>query len=202
LEQLPFSQACENNKDFILDVLSVFFASCKQVLEVASGTGQHATHFAANLPWLRWQPTELPVHLEVLRPRCEQYSGENLDPPRALDVTERPWGLQVPEALFTANSLHIMPASAMERLFEALAEQSPETCRLAIYGPFNYGGKYTSASNARFDQWLADQNPLSAIRDFEVVQALAATAGFSLYEDVEMPANNRLLLWERKARSI
>ena len=132
--------------------------------------------------------------MDVLAPRCAGYPGDNLLPPGELDVTEVPWRIRVPDAVFTANSLHIMPVSAMEALFAALATSAPASCRLAIYGPFNYDGKYTSDSNAGFDQWLASQSPHSGIRDFETVEALAASAGFQLHEDVPMPANNRLLL--------
>ncbi|MEE4144846.1 MAG: DUF938 domain-containing protein [Halieaceae bacterium] len=197
LESLPFSQACENNKAAILEVLSKVFADRREVLEIASGTGQHACHFAAHMPWLRWQPTELPENLALLGPRCRTYEGANLLPPGALDVRANPWPLTVPDALFTANSLHIMAWSAVEQFFAGLARHAGSDVVLAVYGPFNYRGEYTSASNARFDQWLAQQNPDSAIRDFEAVDALAAAAGFSLEADNAMPANNRLLVWRK-----
>lgn len=197
MESLPFSPSCENNKAFILEVLLAAFADRREVLEVASGTGQHACHFAASMPWLRWQPTELEENLPVLQPRCSAYPGANLLVPRALDVRADPWSLAVPDALFSANSLHIMAFSAVERLFTALAASAGSNVVLAIYGPFNYGGAYTSASNARFDQWLGQQHPDSAIRNFEAVDAMAAGAGFILQADHEMPANNRLLLWRK-----
>jgi hypothetical protein len=195
---LPFSQACENNKRFILEVLLEAFADRREVLEIASGTGQHACHFAANMPWLRWQPTELAEHLPLLAPRCRAYPGANLLPPMALDVREPIWPIAIPDALFSANSLHIMAFSAVERFFAALESQGGPDVVLAIYGPFNYGGTYTSASNARFDQWLAQQHPASAIRDFEAVDRLAASAGFALQQDHAMPANNRLLVWRKQ----
>ena len=178
-------------------MLRQVFADRRQVLEIASGTGQHACHFAANMPWLRWQPTELPENLTLLGPRCRTYEGANLLPPVALDVRAKPWPLTVPDALFTANSLHIMAYSAVEQFFAGLARHAGSDVVLAIYGPFNYRGDYTSESNARFDQWLAQQHPDSAIRDFEAVDALAADAGFSLKADNEMPANNRLLVWHK-----
>jgi hypothetical protein len=194
---LPFSQACENNKSFILDVLRRCFAGRCEVLEIASGTGQHATHFAANMPWLRWQPTELPQNLPLLQPRCTAYAGDNLLDPVALDVRQAPWPLAVPDAVFSANTLHIMALPTVERFFEVLGQCAGDDVVLAIYGPFNYGGYYTSDSNARFDQWLAQQHPDSAIRDFEAVDSLAVAAGFALQDDHEMPANNRLLVWRR-----
>ena len=197
VEMLPFSQSCENNKAVILEVLRQAFADRREVLEIASGTGQHACHFAANMPWLRWQPTELPQNLALLRPRCGAYAGTNLLPPAALDIRANPWPLTVPDALFTANSLHIMAYAAVEQFFAGLARHAGGDVLLAVYGPFNYGGAYTSESNARFDQWLARQHPDSAIRDFEAVDALAIESGFRLRADHEMPANNRLLVWHK-----
>ena len=195
---LPYSQACENNKGPILDVLSRVFVSCRDVLELASGTGQHATWFSAQMPFLQWQPTETAQHIEILNPRCSQYSGANLLPPKALDVSDRPWPVEaIPDALFSANSLHIMPWSSVEALFGELGDRARANTLLVIYGPFNYGGQYTSPSNAQFDQRLAQQSPVSAIRDFEKVNALASNAGFELREDIEMPANNRLLVWRK-----
>jgi hypothetical protein len=195
VEQLPFSQACENNKGPILEVLSRVFAGRRRVLEIGSGTGQHATWFARHLPHLAWQPTDIPANLPLLRPRCAAYAGDNLLPPRALDVSSRPWDAPVEEdAIFTANSLHIMPLESVADLFAELGGRSRAGTVLAIYGPFNYRGQYTSDSNARFDQWLAQHSPHSAIRHFEEVDALARTAGYQLQEDNTMPANNRLLV--------
>lgn len=195
MDDLPFSQACENNKSHILAVLRTAFAGCSQVLEIGSGTGQHACHFAAQLPRLCWQPTDMPQNLPLLRPRCAAYPGDNLLPPQTLDVRDDPWPLAVPDAVFSANSLHIMSMDSVRRFFAGLARGMRGDTTLAVYGPFNYDGRYTSDSNARFDQWLAQQHPDSAIRDFEAVDALAREAGFALQSDNEMPANNRLLVW-------
>ncbi len=192
---LPFSQACENNKAPILRVLRREFAGCRAVLEIGSGTGQHACYFAGNLPYLTWQPTDIAQNLKVLHPRCAAYTGDNLLPELALDVCDNPWPVAIPDAVFTANSLHIMSFEAVSALFDALSRGARPPVVLAVYGPFNYGGAYTSDSNARFDQWLAQQHPDSAIRDFEAVDALARRAGFTLRGDHEMPANNRLLVW-------
>jgi uncharacterized protein DUF938 len=192
---LPFSQSCENNKQVILEQLRDLFSDSQHVLELASGTGQHASWFCEHMPWLQWQPTELPANLATLKPRCEAYAGANLASPLPLDVREFPWQVPVADAIFTANSLHIMPMSAVEDLFRALGQMATSGTVLAVYGPFNYGGNYTSDSNARFDQWLLQQHPLSAIRDFEQVDELAQSAGFELVRDAPMPANNRLLAW-------
>ena len=194
---LPYSQACENNKSFILEVLLKEFADRRHVLEIGSGTGQHACHFAANMPWLRWQPTELVENLPVVHPRCAAYGGDNMLPEVALDVREDPWPVPIPDAIFSANCLHIMSYPSVEALFSTLGQHGGNDLVLAVYGPFNYGGRYTSDSNARFDQWLAQRHPDSAIRNFEDVNRLAAEAGFGEATDYEMPANNRLLVWKK-----
>jgi hypothetical protein len=197
MNQRPFSQACENNKQPILAELREEFAAVEGVLELASGTGQHACYFAAALPVSRWQMTDLAENLSGLEAWRADYSGSNLPPALALDVCQAEWGVEIPDAIFTANSLHIMPWLAVERLFDYLGKHAPIRNRLCIYGPFNYGGEYTSDSNARFDEWLAQRNAGSAIRDFEAVDALAAAAGYRLQADHAMPANNRLLVWHR-----
>jgi hypothetical protein len=196
---LPFSQACENNKRPILAHLRRLFADTEQVLEIGSGTGQHATFFASHLPHLVWQPTELAEHLPTLAPRCANYEGTNLWPPMALDVCQHPWPVTLHEAVFCANCLHIMTFAAVQQMFAELGRRSPPGTLLCVYGPFKYGGRHTSESNAEFDQWLRQRHPDSAIRDFEAVDALACRAGFELVEDNAMPANNRLLVWRRSA---
>jgi hypothetical protein len=134
-----------------------------------------------------------------MEPRCKAYCGSNLLPPLALDVSDRPWPVPtLPDAIFSANSLHIMAWSCVVDLFAELGERAAVDTLFAVYGAFNYNGQYTSDSNARFDIWLAEQNPHSAIRHFEQVNELAANAGFALSEDHAMPANNRLLVWVKK----
>jgi len=200
VEQLPYSPACDNNKNFILDVLRQVFADRQQVLEIASGTGQHACYFAEHMPWLSWQPSEIASNLSTLVPRCAQYQQGNLLPALALDVRADPWPVAVPDAVFGANFLHIISWGAVQDFFERLGRFAGPELTLAVYGPFNYGGEYTSDSNARFDQWLADRDIDSAIRNFEDVNALAREAGLVLQADHEMPANNRTLVWCRRAR--
>jgi len=195
-EELPYSPACENNKAPILEILAPALAGCNRVLEIGAGTGQHATWFAAHLPALHWLPTEHPSALPQLLPRCSRYEGSNLAAPVALDVETDPWPIAVPDAVFTANTLHIMPAPVVGALFAGLG-RATGSCRLAIYGPFNYGGRYSAESNARFDSFLRARSSGSAIRDFEWVDGLARAAGFELEADHPMPANNQLLLWAR-----
>jgi SAM-dependent methyltransferase len=194
----PFSQACENNKAPILEVLERVFAPCRSVLEIGSGTGQHAVHFAPRLPQLYWQPSDVPENLPGIAQWRAAEPASNLLAPIALDVRARHWGVAPVDGRFTANTLHIMSWSTVQAFFAGLPGVLAPGGVLAVYGPFNYGGEYTSESNARFDQWLKARAPHQGIRAFEAVAELAAGAGLELREDNVMPANNRLLVWRRK----
>jgi hypothetical protein len=196
VDGLPYSQAAENNREPILAQLQRLLEPAASALEIGAGTGQHAVAFAAALPQLRWQPTETPVALATLRLRCAAADLPNLAAPLALDIAERPWHIDWPDAVYTANTLHIVSREIVEALFAACGEQATQGSHLLVYGPFNYGGKYTAKSNARFDDWLHARDSASGIRDFEWVDGLAQRAGYALVEDIAMPANNRLLCWE------
>ena len=193
----PFSQACKNNRAPILAVLEAAFAKASRVLEIGSGTGQHAVHFAPRLPHLVWQPSDLPHNLPGICAWCEALPAPNLRLPVELDVTTAHWGVAEVDAVFSANTLHIMPWAAVVALFAGLPRVLASGGTLAIYGPFNYDGQYTAASNERFDAWLRQTAVHQGIRDFEAVAALAVDAGLELLEDHVMPANNRLLVWRR-----
>jgi len=195
LPDKPFSQACENNKGPILAVLKKAFAQTRTVVEVGSGTGQHAVYFAAQLPHLQWQPTDLAAQLPGMQLWFEEAGLPNLLPPRVLDVVTDCWPLSPVDGLFTANTLHIMGTREVAYFFAGLTALLQPGGRCCIYGPFNYGGRFTSDSNARFNDWLRQQNPKSAIRDFEWIQELAEMNGLALLADHQMPANNRLLEW-------
>jgi hypothetical protein len=195
VSELPFSPAAENNRQPIGDLLQRLLADCRSVLEIGAGTGQHAVAFAARFPWLSWQPSEHPDALAMLQPRCAAAALPNLRPPVALDIATQPWAVDWPDAAYTANTLHIVSKATVEDFFTGCGLMGSSGSRLLVYGPFNYAGKYTAESNARFDQWLKARDPASAIRDFEWVNALADRAGYSLLEDNAMPANNRLLCW-------
>ncbi|MFN3593716.1 MAG: DUF938 domain-containing protein [Thiobacillaceae bacterium] len=192
----PYAPACERNRDPILAVLREHFADRRQVLEIGSGTGQHAVHFAAALPHLTWQTSDRPENLPGIRLWLDEAALPNTPPPPLLDVNG-PWPQQRFDAAFSANTLHILAWAEVERLFAGLAGVLTETAKLVIYGPFNNGGRYTSESNARFDAMLRAEAAHQGIRDFEAVHALAAGIGFTLLEDLAMPANNRCLIWQR-----
>ncbi|MBP7394904.1 MAG: DUF938 domain-containing protein [Zoogloea sp.] len=198
LPEKPWSGACERNRDAILDVLREHFADRRRVLEVGSGTGQHAVHFAAALPRLVWQTSDRLPWLAGISQWLTEAALPNTPPPLQLDVTAR-WPATQFDAIFTANTLHIMGWAEVEAFFAALPGVLAPDARLVIYGPFNYGGKFTSASNAEFDHALRADNPKRGIRDFEAVDALARAIGFALVDDRAMPANNRCLSWRRPA---
>ena len=192
---LPCSEACERNKGPILEVLRGAFTGCKHVLEIGSGTGQHAVHFALAMNWLVWQPSETPEAMPALRKRIFNEGPSNLRAPVLLDVTETPWDVRRVDGVFTANTLHIMHWPQVEAFFANLSTVIKPPTVLAIYGPFRYGGAYTSPSNAEFDEFLHARDPESGIRDFEDVDALARAAGFTRVADHLMPANNQTLVW-------
>ena len=199
---LPFSQACENNKQFIMAVLESELATASHVLEVGSGTGQHAVHFANRLPHLVWQTSDRAEYHSGIKQWLEMAGLANLEPPIVLDVRHYEWGKFKYDAVFTANSLHIMALESAQLFLSSVSRVLASEGRLLVYGPFNYDGQYTSASNARFDQLLAQQDPHSAIRDFEQVDAWAHSGGLALHRDIAMPANNRLLIWKKIPASI
>lgn len=196
-ELLAFSQACENNRAPIVQVLANALQRSQRVLEIGGGTGQHAVHFAANLPQLIWQSSDQPIYLPDLSARIQQANLPNLPPPVPLDITSSPYTAIKVDAIFTANTLHIMPWHVVELMFQRLDEFCLPQADLCIYGPFNYQGQFTSASNAGFDQHLKQRDPLMGIRNIEDVIRLATEAGFSLQHDYTMPANNRLLHFKR-----
>lgn len=196
----PFSQACENNKEPIRQVLAKYFDHSGEVLEIGSGTGQHSIYMAQHLPHLMWQPSDVAQQLPVIRSWCdtlEHHVLSHLLPPLELDINES-WPKQQYDYIFTANTLHIVSWSEVERLLAGAAKHLKNKGRLCVYGPFNYQGQYTSESNRQFDVWLKGRDFRSGIRDFEAIAAYADSLDMNLLEDVEMPANNRCLVWERR----
>lgn len=203
----PSAPACERNREPILQVLRTHFAGARRVLEIGSGTGQHAVHFAAALPWLAWQCSDVAENLPGIRLWLEEAGLANTPPPIELDV-HGTWPPQRFDAVFSANTLHIMGWAEVEAFFagvDGVLANAGDPARgsvLAVYGPFNYRGDYTSDSNREFDAWLKARDPRSGIRDFEAVDALARKVGLALVEDVAMPANNRMLVWRRCDRAM
>jgi cyclopropane fatty-acyl-phospholipid synthase-like methyltransferase len=195
----PFAPACERNRDPILAVLRPHFADRTRALEIGSGTGQHAVHFAAAMPFLIWQTSDVAENLPGIRAWLDEAKLANTPAPIVLDVDRGGWPTTPYDAIFSANTLHIMSWPEVVKLFEALGRVATPDAKLAIYGPFNDDGAFTSASNAAFDESLKARAPHMGIRDMEAVDALARRAGFALVDDVAMPANNRTLVWQRQA---
>jgi SAM-dependent methyltransferase len=187
----PYAEAAERNRAPILAVLERIFRDRKSVLEIGSGTGQHAAYFSAGLPHLRWQASDVAEHIPGIR---EWVSDP---PPVELDV-DHPFPQVAIDAAFTANTCHILSWVQVERMFRGVAALLPPGGLFAVYGPFHYGGKPTADSNARFDRMLQAHDPLSGIRDFEAVRELARGQGLALEEDNPMPANNRLLVFRKR----
>ncbi|MGB0133013.1 DUF938 domain-containing protein [Dokdonella sp.] len=195
----PCAPSCERNREPILAVLQTVFADRRRVLEIGSGTGQHAVYFAAALPHLAWQTSERAENLQGIELWLAEAGLANTPPPIELDVGQASWPDQRFDAVFSANTLHIMAWPEVEQLFARLADVMTEDATLAVYGPFNINGDYTSDSNAAFDRWLKERGEHMGIRDLADVDALAARAGLLRVADHELPANNRCVVWQRRS---
>ncbi len=192
----PFSQACEENRAPILNVLRPYLADVRSLLEIGSGTGQHAVFLAGHLPSVVWQASDRPETLPGIALWVAEADLPNLPPPRALDVTGR-WPEGRVDAVFSANTAHIMSDREVTAMFQGVPQLLSPGGIFALYGPFNYDNCYTSESNAAFDRWLKARDPKSGIKDFGVLNTLAQAGGLVLVKDHEMPANNRMLVWKR-----
>jgi SAM-dependent methyltransferase len=192
---LPISEACERNKEPILAVLRTSFAECVEVLEIGSGTGQHAVYFARHLAHLTWQPTEQLTFLSDLTARAQQEGSSNLKAPTVLDVRQSVWPVQSVDGVFTANTLHIMSWPEVVATYRGIGEVLAPRGVLCVYGPFRYAGEYTSDSNRAFDRMLQERDPRSGLRDVNALQELAASYGLALVADHDLPAFNRLLVF-------
>src|SRR5688572_21787961 len=197
-DPLPHAPATARNREPILEVLREHFAGARRVLEIGSGTGEHAVHFAAVLPQLDWQPSDLPARHAAIRGWIAVSGVDNVRAPLALDLADpEGWPPGPFDAVFSANVLHIVAWPLVQALFAALPRVLAPGAVVVVYGPFNVGGRFTSDSNAAFDASLRAGDPASGIRDLEAVQALASATGLVFVADVAMPANNRCLVWRR-----
>ncbi len=194
----PYSAACDNNRQAIFSKIESLFANCKTVLEIGSGTGQHAVYFAGKLPHLIWYSSDLQANHAGIKLWLNEARLSNTPPPLNLDVTREPWPDMKVDAVFSANAVHIMSWEAVKSMVSGVGKMLDEDGLFVLYGPFNYNNTYTSESNARFDIWLKSRDPQSAIRNFEDIDQLANVAGMYLQHDFEMPANNRILCWAKK----
>ena len=195
-----FCPAADRNKAPILEVLKELFTDPGYILELGSGTGQHAVYFAANLPHITWQATELPSELAGIEAWRREAVLANLPPPLELDVHRDPWPVTRADGAFSANTAHILSWEGVELMFSGLARVVEAAGLFCLYGPFNEGGEYTSAGNAQLDAWVRARNPASGLRDLDDLGALARRTGFGLAANYSLPANNRLLVWRRAER--
>ena len=194
----PYAAACDKNREPILSVIRLIFADCRSVLEVGSGTGQHAVYFADKLPHLQWHTSDCQQYHGGIKAWLDEAGLANVHYPLVLDVAKSDWPDWHMDAVFSANTVHIMHWHEVKAFFQGVGAMLPVGGAFVLYGPFNYGGHYTSDSNARFDAWLKLRDPHSSIRDFEKLDKLAANADMILQEDYKMPANNRILHWQKR----
>lgn len=193
-----YSEACEQNRLPILDILRDEFAGTRQVLEIGSGTGQHAVYFSRHLPHLQWQTSDLAENHASIRAWLAEAGLANARPPLLLDVSRSDdWPGMPFDGVFSANTAHIMGWPAVECMFAGVGILLGRSGRFCLYGPFNYGNRHTSPSNRQFDRWLKRRDTCSGLRNFEDLEELAVSHGMKLRADHEMPVNNRLLVWEK-----
>lgn len=201
---LPFSQACENNKQPILEVLQKELQDANHVLEIGSGTGQHSVYFAPRLAHLTWQTSDVLAHHAIINAWHTAYPASNLYAPLAFDLScdsvpvnqtiNTPY-----DAVFTANTLHIISWSLVEKLFELVGDFLPLNGKLIVYGPFNDNGHYSSESNRQFDHSLRQRDSKSGIRDLQEIIKVAKEHHLLLSHQYAMPANNQILVFQKKS---
>jgi cyclopropane fatty-acyl-phospholipid synthase-like methyltransferase len=193
----PYSPACDENKAPILSVLRPLLADRQRVLEIGSGTGQHAVHFAAAMPHLCWQCSDVEAHLPGIQAWLGEAALANLPAAIPLDV-DSDWPERRFDAAYSANTAHILSLRQVERMFIGVGHLLPAGAPFALYGPFSDDGRHTSASNAQFDRYLRQHDPLSGVRDLSDLRRFADAAGLVLEDDRPMPVNNRTLIWRKR----
>jgi len=195
---LPFSQACENNKGPILEILKRVFDRPARVLEIGTGTAQHAVHFAASLPHLHWQPSDQIDWHEQGAERLRRHQSANMASLIELDVrNDLHWRTLQADHAYSANTAHFMAWESVECMFAGIGSVLPTSGCFVLYGPFNENGRYTSESNEAFDAFLRERDPSFGIRDIRQLESLAETNRMTLHQRHTMPANNQILVFKR-----
>ncbi len=188
------------NREPILNMLKQLLPQRGLLLEIASGTGEHAAFMAPALAGLVWQPSEAdPAALDDINARTQASGCSRILPALQLDVTAANWPIDRADAIFCCNMIHIAPWTAAEGMFAGAARLLPPSALLILYGPFKRNGEHTAPSNAQFETWLQGSDPRYGVRclDSEVLP-LAESNGFALAEIVTMPANNLSVIWRRR----
>ena len=198
----PYSESCERNQEPILKILQETLVNQQCVLEIASGTGQHAVYFGRALPHLSWQTSELTQKHEGILAWLNEIKLPNVLTPITINVNDAKWPVGIVDTVFNANTVHIISWLEVERMFAGIARVLNANGILCLYGPFKYKGKFTSESNARFDAFLRSNNRNSGIRNFEDINRLAESHGLFLVKDVDMPSYNQILVWQRAQKTL
>lgn len=194
----PFAPACERNQAVILVTLQQHLRPAdRHLFEVGTGTGQHAVFMAPQLPQLIWQTSDVPDNHTGIQQWLAESPAPNIRPPLRYTIGQDPWPVPQTDLVFTANTLHIISAALVVRWCQDLGDNLQAGNRVYIYGPCKYGGQFTTESNAEFDRWLKDRDPHSGIRDIEWLSDLFTTHGIHLLHDLDMPANNQMLIYQK-----
>ncbi|MEE9342782.1 MAG: DUF938 domain-containing protein [Gammaproteobacteria bacterium] len=194
----PFSESCKQNQQPIGDVLTIELHEKTDLLEIGSGTGQHAVYFSPMFPDMRWQTSDVSENHQGIQQWLDEYSLPNTLQPISLNVSSDDWPDHQYDAIYSANTAHIMSWHEVEKMFSGMSTCLKQGGVFCLYGPFNYLGQYTSKSNEQFDGWLKSRDALSGIRHFEEINSLAEITGLALKNDYAMPANNRFLIWVKR----
>ncbi len=194
---IPFSAAADRNKEVIGDVLETHLSHVQTVLEIGSGTGQHAVYFAGRFSGVVWQPTDRAENITAISARVNESGLKNVLLPLVLDVEAQADLVGRYDFAFSANTAHIMSVAQVRCMFNVVSTHLKVNAVFALYGPFKYRGQHTAQSNESFDAMLQQQGAHMGIRDKADLDAMAFDVGLDFYKDIEMPANNRLLMWRR-----
>ncbi len=198
MTEKPFSQSCENNKDAILSILKIKLVKTQRLLEIGSGTGQHAVYFSKNLANVIWQTSDRKQNHSAIMAWMEGCQNQNLLMPLTLDVSvDSDWPKQKFDAVFSANTTHIMGWEVVTKMFHGVANSLSKGGSFLLYGPFNKGGKFSAESNRSFDQWLKQQGAEMGIRDIKDLTVIADKLNLELVDEIKMPANNLILHWQK-----
>jgi cyclopropane fatty-acyl-phospholipid synthase-like methyltransferase len=193
----PNAPSALRNQNAILEVISVEFQDCKAVLEIGSGTGQHAIFFASQMSWLTWQTSDLVANHHGINAWLEDADLDNVKAPLVLDVEEPLQTDDKFDAVFSANTAHIMSIAAVESMFSTAGRCLIGGGRFCLYGPFSQNGKFSSDSNREFDANLRSQDPAMGIRDLEILDGFAETSGLHRTSLYAMPSNNMISIWSK-----
>ena len=197
MQNKPYAESCDQNRDVILSIIYPLLQDSVSVLEIGSGTGQHAVYFSKKLPHLTWNTSDCSEYIDGINLWLSEARFENLPQPIELDVMQKKWPEIMFDTVFTANTCHIMSQQSVDVMFKNAGKKLPKKGQFIIYGPFNYNQQYTSVSNEEFDRWLKSRDSESGIKNFEDLNKLADQVGLQLIGDYEMPANNRILHWRK-----